>query len=198
MVIEREKVVSDNTLPTGKITEDDIIRAEFQMMTDLRKKILRVIDEVDKGFRRVMLMYTIAFFVGVAVVLFSIISTVVSGTNMFTLIFGAIGALDVVAFFVFKPAEDLQKSRANLAQLVAAFMAWNNDMRSWAEIKQKKIKDGIDNTNINTIHDISRRMMIDTVATMMAIDIFVEGKQMESEVKRFQEIIKMFHEGMQT
>lgn len=201
-ISEEEKAETDGSLEGLRLK---VAEADLEMLKNLRNRLLNVIDEIDRGFKRVMFMYTIAFYSGVSIVLFSIVSTVVNGSNTFTLIFGGVGALDVIAFFVFRPAEDLQKSRANLAQLVAAFMTWNNDMRSWADVKQKKIwidgeqeKDKNNANDINALHEISKRMIIDTVTIMMAIDVFVEGKQSGDEVKRFQDIMKTFQDGLQT
>jgi hypothetical protein len=49
-------------------------------------------------------------------------------TNLYL---AGLGAADVISFLIFKPAQALQVSRGNLAQLQAAFFAWINDVHNW-------------------------------------------------------------------
>jgi len=69
-----------------------------------------------------MTMYSIAFYSGVGLIFLSFIATLGFRENIISLFFGGAGVVDIVSFFVFKPAEDLQKSRGNLAQLITAFL----------------------------------------------------------------------------
>jgi hypothetical protein len=62
--------------------------------------------------------------------------------------------------------------------------------------KQKFLK--VQKKDVDVLQDISKRTMVNAIALMMAIDIFVEERHMEQEVKRFQEIMRVFQDGIQT
>lgn len=180
--------MSSSSVTTASGQNDAEQPKTTEMREQLRQKLLTVIDEIDKGFRRSMLMYTVTFFFGIAIILFSIVSTVVYGQNTFNLIFGALGVLDIVAFLVFKPTEDLQRSRGNLAQLISAFLAWYSGITAWGYMN-KKILDA-DNMDMSLLQESSKRALLDTIIFMAAIDFFVVGKQKEEQVKQIQSLLK--------
>jgi hypothetical protein len=150
--------------------------SKINMTEELNNRILTVIDQIDKGFRRVMTMYTIAFYVGIGMIVVSVAATLYTKENMFALLFGGAGAVDVVAFFVFKPAEDLQKSRGHLAQLTSAFLTWFNDIYNWNASVAKVINTRDEQLNIVALQEISKTIIANTISIMEAIDKFVEGE----------------------
>jgi hypothetical protein len=161
---------------------------EIDMREELKKRILKVIDEIDKGFARSMLMYTISFYVGIGVVIYSIVSTIAFGQNSFNLIFGAIGVLDIIAFLIFKPTQDLQRSRGNLAQLISAFLTWYSNMTVWSHLNTKILNSN--DFDIALLQQNSKRTILDTVVFMAAVEFFVIGSQKEEQLKQIQAIMK--------
>ena len=97
----------------------------------LQSGLLEVVRQIDRGYRITMWMYTAAFVVGLSMLVVSMIAAFRDLHSAALL--GGLGALDVITFLVFKPAEDLQASRGGLAQLQAAFFAWINDIHNWNE-----------------------------------------------------------------
>lgn len=140
----------------------------------LEKRILRVIDDVDKGFQRVMQMYMIAFYMGLGLILMAFLGSFYWKENLFLLLFGGVGLLDVVAFFVFRPAEDLQRSRGNLAQLVSAFLTWYNDTHNWNQVIVKELRK--DNSDVGICREASQTNVLNTISLMTAIELFVASK----------------------
>lgn len=65
-----------------------------------------------------MRMYIVAFYLGVLLVLVASYVAVVDGISLLSIVFGG---LDFLGFFFTKPAQHLQGSRADLAQLQAAY-----------------------------------------------------------------------------
>jgi hypothetical protein len=110
---------------------------------------------------------------------------------MFIYFSAGAGVTDVIAFIVFKPAEDLQKSRAPLAQLVSAFLTWFNDSHNWNGAIEKEIND---KRNIDVLEKISKRSIVNTFAIIMAIDTFIERKDPEKASKHIQQLVKTFEE----
>ena len=159
-----------------------------KMREELESRILQVIDEVDTGFKQVMKMYTIAFYAGLVIVMFSFIGTITLQDNMFTLIFGGVGILDVVAFLIFKPAEDLQRSRGNLAQLVSAFLTWYNDTHNWNQFLAKELVK--DRPAFKVFNEVSTQNIVNTLTIMCAIELFVASKLSGDVHEKLQAIIK--------
>ena len=111
---------------TGKT--DDV---QFKLLQQgLQEGLLEVVRQIDRGYRITMGMYTAAFVVGIAMLVTSTVAAFFKDVHSAALM-GGLGAADVVAFLIFKPAQELQASRASLAQLQAAFFAWINDMHNW-------------------------------------------------------------------
>jgi len=162
------------------------------MNEELGTRILNVIDEVDKGFRKVMFMYTLAFYVGLGLIVFSCLGTLYFEDNLFLLVFGGVGVADVVAFFIFKPAEDLQRSRGNLAQLVSAFLTWYNDAHNWNQFLAKEL--GNQTCDLGVVKEVSKRSMVNTITIMSAIELFVASKLPGNAGEKMTTIMKDFEE----
>lgn len=145
-----------------------------KLREELENRILIVVDEVDNGFKKVMTMYTIAFYFGLGLIVFALVSSLTDEGNSMAILFGGAGLIDVVAFFVFKPAEDLQHSRGNLAQLVSAFLTWYNDTHNGNEVLKKDLIKG--NGHVDTYKEVSKRSIQNTISIMCAIELFVAAK----------------------
>ena len=165
------------------------------MQSELATRILNVIDEIDKGFRKVMLMYTVAFYIGLGLIVFSFIGTLYFKENIFLLVFGGAGVVDVVAFFIFKPAEDLQRSRGNLAQLVSAFLTWYNDTHNWNQFLAKELMSE-KACDINVFQEVSKRSMANTVTIMTAIELCVASKLPPDAGEKLKSIMKDLENGI--
>ena len=92
--------------------------------------LLGVVRQIDIGYRITMWMYTAAFALGMLMMLAALVGAFIRPGNT-NLYLAGLGAADVITFLIFKPAQDLQASRGNLAQLQAAFFAWINDVHNW-------------------------------------------------------------------
>lgn len=172
--------MSVNTHPSGE--------SQFNMRGELEGRILTVIDEVDAGFRKVMTMYSVAFYTGLGLIVFSILATLYFKDNIFPLLFGGAGVADVVAFFIFKPVEDLQRSRGNLAQLVSAFLTWYNDSHNWNQVLEKELLET--EIDVQVFKDVSKRNIVNVITIMSAIELFVASKLPGDADERIRTIIR--------
>jgi hypothetical protein len=167
--------------------ENELERREKKenMREQLRNKVLVAIDEIDKGFRKAMLMYTIAFYFGLFLIVFSMIATLFEqdGEQNNLLFFGGAGMIDIVAFFVFKPTKDLQQSRANLAQLVAAFISWYVNIQNWDAATKKEV-DTKNKTDISALEKISKRNLIDTISILLTMHNIFEDRKKGDEINK--------------
>lgn len=95
--------------------------------TGLRKTV----EQIDTGFRWTMIMYMVAFYLGVGMIVFSIAFAIIMEKTLLPLVFGGLGVADVIGFFIAKPPQHLQSKRANLAQLQAVYFNWFVDVYNW-------------------------------------------------------------------
>ena len=148
----------------------------------LADRILSVLNEVDAGFRKVMWMYLCLFYLGLLLILLACVGSLVTGDDKIALVFGGVGLADVIAFLAFKPVEDLQRSRGNLAQLVSAFLTWYNDTHNWNQVSLKLLHaDGP--INIRAFKTISEIQIANTMALMSAIELVVASKDPRSHAQ---------------
>lgn len=132
--------------------------------TGLRKTI----EQIDSGFRSTMLMYKVAFYLGVVLIIVAIYTAVVDGISFLSLAFGGVGVLDLLSFFITKPPQKLQTSRADLAQLQAAFFNWFVDIYNWNSYLSH-----LTNTNqveFSKFKEVSDILLANTDKTMSLIE----------------------------
>lgn len=148
-----------------------------RMALSLRKSILDVVDQIEAGFKKVMQMYVVAFYVGIGLLVLGGLSGLVLRENTLAFIFGGLGTADIVGSFVFKPAEELQKSRGNLGKLEMAFINWVGDAHNWDEVFRRTFKETDSPTElIDATSKISTAMLANVKDTMKAIDDYCKSK----------------------
>lgn len=84
-----------------------------------------------KGFHATMTMYIVSFYLGVALLITAIVFAIFAKSSLFAIVFGSIGTLDLLTFFIAKPPLSLQQSRSEQAKLNAAFYSWFTDLYNW-------------------------------------------------------------------
>jgi hypothetical protein len=124
-----ENYLARKNATSGRVAKSD--DEQFRLLQQgLQAGLLEVVKQIDRGYRITMGMYTAAFVVGIAMLITSTVSALLQNVHSAALL-GGLGAADIVAFLVFKPAQELQSSRGSLAQLQAAFFSWINDVHNW-------------------------------------------------------------------
>ena len=127
----------------------------------------KTIEQIDSGFRSSMRMYEVAFSLGVALIVAAIVLAFRDGISLFTVGFGGVGVLDFIAFFIARPAQNLQSSRADLAQLQAAFFNWFADTVNWNEyLRHLANNEKVSFADIKAVSDV---LLDNTEKTMSAI-----------------------------
>jgi hypothetical protein len=152
------------------------------VMTKLKEGLNDAIDQIQQGFRRTGIMYTIVFAVGIGLLVISVPYGIITGQSLLTAIFGAIGILDVLVFLIVKPPRDLERSRANLAQLQAGFYHWFYDMYNWktflGDMYRSISVDEMDESKVNRIKNVvtetSRKQQASTTHMMENIYKYCE------------------------
>ncbi|WKN29681.1 hypothetical protein PZB74_11960 [Porifericola rhodea] len=109
----------------------------YQTIISLKDSLQDVIKDAKGAYRQVLWMYMIAFYLGIGLIITAIVFAA-RGQQVLAVAFGAIGLLDIVSHFIYKPPLDLQSSRSNLAQLMIALTNWFSDtmnLNSYMSIK---------------------------------------------------------------
>jgi hypothetical protein len=99
----------------------------FETIISLKYSLKDVIKDAKSAYKKVMWMYVVAFYLGVGLIITSIVFAAY-GKAILSVAFGAIGLIDLVTHFIFKPPLELQTSRSNLAQLMVALTNWFADL----------------------------------------------------------------------
>ncbi len=97
----------------------------------LKKSLIDNATGTLSAYNRVITIYTIAFLIGVALIITAIVFGAL-GETILAISFGAIGLIDIITYFVKLPANKIQESRSNLSQLQVVLLVWlkeliNND-----------------------------------------------------------------------
>lgn len=96
----------------------------LEVATEMKEGLKRTLAQIDEAYRSTMLMYQISFYLGVSLIIVALGTALIGKEPLLPSVFGTLGTADVIAFFLLKPQERLQASRASLAQVQAALYNW--------------------------------------------------------------------------
>lgn len=102
-------------------------RGTLDVATEMKQGLKRTLDQIDKAYRSTMLMYQISFYLGVVLIVVAVGVALMGRDALLPAVFGGLGMADILAFFLLKPQERLQASRASLAQVQTALYNWYID-----------------------------------------------------------------------
>lgn len=124
--------------------------------------------QIKQGFKSAMIMYTVAFYVGIGLILTAVVYAWFKEGSLLPVAFAGLGVADLIAYFITKPPLDLQKSRANLAQLQTAYYNWFIDLFNW-----NSVANGGD-AMISQYKKVSEMTLRNTERTMKMIEDYCE------------------------
>ncbi|HEX9090332.1 MAG TPA: hypothetical protein VF831_02530, partial [Anaerolineales bacterium] len=105
---------------------------------------------------------------------FSMIYAVATKGSLLSLAFGGFGILDIITFFITKPPQDLQSSRADLAQLQLAYYNWFLDNYDWTWYVSSLWDWGRDDFIRDRMKEASTILLSNTDKTMALIEKYCE------------------------
>ncbi len=142
-----------------------------------KKGLVETVEQIDAGFRSSMLMYKVAFYLGVCLIITSIVYAFIDRSSLLSIVFGSLGIMDILVFFITKPPQNIQSSRADLAQLQAAFTNWFFDTINWNTFLQ--YLDRKNEVTFENVRKVSVELLSSTNKTMELIEKYCElsGKQ---------------------
>lgn len=158
---------SDNTSAASYQAQHD---TTLQTADSFKSALRDTVKQIERGFRSTMVMYTVAFYLGVGLIVVAIAMAFVREKALLPIVFGSLGIADVIAYFITKPPQDLQFSRARLAQLQAAFFNWFIDYTNWNGVLMTGTQDG--KVDLQFVKTVSSILMEHTEKTMALIDTY--------------------------
>lgn len=142
----------------------------MELVAKLKKSLISNATGTLSAFNRVILFYSIAFFLGIAMMVAAVIFGAM-GKTVLSVAFGTIGLIDIVTYFVKLPANKIQESRSNLSQLQVVLLVWLKDLINNEVLSSKlintsspSIKDYKDLADINIENTGKLLRMIETMA----------------------------------
>ena len=150
----------------------DQLKSTLETANRMKSGLRDTVDQIESGFRYSMVMYMVAFYLGVLLILGSAVLVVVRGDSLLPAVFGTLGIADVITYFVTRPPQNLQASRADLTQLQLLFFNWFNDFFNWNSYLSDLAKAG--KVDYNLMHKVSTTMLENTDKTMSLIEQYCE------------------------
>jgi hypothetical protein len=138
-----------------------------------RRGITQANEQTIRGFSSTMLMYQVSFYLGVALLITAIVFAVVTKGSLYPILFGSIGIIDLLTFFIAKPPESLQQSRSQQAKLNAAFYSWFLDLYNWNSFYIQYSSKGT-NVDLQTMKEVSSSQIANTERLMKIISEHIE------------------------
>jgi len=173
------------------------MQEHYDVVSELRNGLNKTIRQMLEGYQKTMVMYTVSFYIGVFLILIAVIIGIIDGTSIISIAFAGFGTVDIVTHFISNPPLKLQKSRADLAQLQAAYFTWYQDYRHWASYLTDeyymRYKAGLVNPELaqkasadykKTLQKVSDVMLENTKRILAVIEEFVEKELIQKSVTK--------------
>lgn len=108
--------------------QQESVQKTNKLAERFKESIKNSLEQIESGYRGSMWMYWIAFLTGILLIITAIVFAIAKDKNLLSIVFGSLGTLDLLVFFIMKPPLELQNSRIGFARLEAAFMNWFIDI----------------------------------------------------------------------
>jgi DNA-binding ferritin-like protein (Dps family) len=131
-------LISSGASQTQKMLE--LTNGTLDVAEDMQKGLKETLKQIDSAYRSTMHMYQISFYLGILLIIVAVGAALLGREPLLPSVFGTLGTANTLAFFLLKPQERLQASRASLAQIQAAMYNWFVDSVSLYTLKNAYMK----------------------------------------------------------
>jgi uncharacterized membrane protein len=137
----------------------DQLRSTSETGLAFKQALENTLTQIEDAYHSTVLMYKLLFYVGVLVILVAVIQSVIGQASYVTLIFGSFGVANTLSFFLTNPIADLQRSRAELTQLQAAYFHWFISIVNWnGLLLQDGVKGTVEFESLKKVSDETLRL----------------------------------------
>lgn len=171
---EDQQLISELVSPAEKLKNSlakdyvDQLEEIKNVNSSYRQGLSKANHQTIRGFNATMIMYQVSFYLGVALIIVAMVFAFVVKSSLFAIVFGSIGTLDLLTFFIAKPPLSLQESRSEQAKLNAAFYSWFLDLYNWNSFYLQYSQKG-EIINLETMKAVSDAQIINTEKLMSLI-----------------------------
>jgi hypothetical protein len=157
----------------------------INLRLSLTEKALDVVkktfDRAGSTFASITWMNRIMFAVGIGLFLYAAYLATSRNAQVYSLLFGGLGAANFIALFMFKPIERTQKALANLVQVQVAFMTYFDQISWWESLAQMGIN--VIPPDPSKIREASEGLQQRTLETLELLQRFVEEAKQPARLK---------------
>jgi hypothetical protein len=157
----------------------DQLATTNQTADSFKRALQKTLDQIDDGFRSTMLMYKVAFYLGVGLLVAAAFLAAFTDKSLIAGVFAGLGTADVLTFFLTQPPAKLQSSRAQLAQLQAAYFNWFIDLSNWNSYLLTL--NGTNQATFENVNAVSAAVYRSTEQTLALVEKFVSLEDAEME-----------------
>lgn len=167
-------------------SDDDFVseqlRTTGRTADKFKEALQRTLDQIDKGYQSTMIMYQSAFYLGGVLIVAAAVLAVIGVEPLLPAILGGLGMIDFLGFFLTKPPKDLQASRANLAQLQAAYFNWFCDVSNWNSYL--KLLGQQNQLSFEEMYRVSDTLLNNTERTLKMVEQYCDLDQPDEAVRQ--------------
>lgn len=145
------------------------MRNTYDTIIGIKSALSEVITDARRAYRYVLWMYTAAFVLGFVLIAVAIVFAAL-GKTILAIAFGAIGLIDLVVYFIYKPPLEIQNSRSNLIQLMLVLTNWFADMMNLNTYMSHHLAD----LSLADLGDISEKQNANTEKMVALIEKYGE------------------------
>lgn len=165
----------------------------INLRLSLTEKALDVVkktfDRAGSTFASITWMNRIMFAVGIGLFLYAADLATSRNAQVYSLLFGGLGAANFIALFMFKPIERTQKALANLVQVQVAFMTYFDQISWWESLAQMGIN--VIPPDPSKIREASEGLQQRTLETLELLQRFVEEAKQRGGAKMDKPVHKL-------
>jgi hypothetical protein len=99
----------------------------YETIISIKSSLQDVLKDAKYAYKFVLWMYVSTFLLGIGLIVTAIVFAAMD-KPILAAAFGAVGLIDIVVQFMYKPPLELQTSRSNLAQLMITITNWFTDL----------------------------------------------------------------------
>ncbi len=146
----------------------------YSLIKKLKESLISNATGTLKAYERVLLIYTIAFILGVLLIITAVVFGAM-GKTILSVAFGTLGLINIVTYFITTPANKIQESRSNLSQLQVVLLVWLSDfINNNALISQKNSVPG--GISIEDYQKLTEMNVKSTIKLLRLIEDVAEPK----------------------
>ena len=165
-----EEVQIQNTIDAFTFNKKNIENTYTTIMS-IKTSLQDVVKDARKAYNYIMIMYIVAFLIGIGLIVTSIVFAAQDKTIL-AIAFGSIGFIDLVTTFFFKPPLEIQNSRSNLTQLMIIITNWFADLMN----QNTYISSRGQNITLDEMNTISDRLNNSTREMVKLIEDYSENR----------------------